>query len=296
MAQQGTHAWFEERSGKLTASNLGFLLGLCTWKSRKQAYAQIRGGGYSAAEEDTPVPCLWGQRNEINALTEYSARTGNSVQASGCKVHPYIKWMGGSPDGLVGKAGIVEAKCPYNVVKGSRLHTTIPIYYYIQIIALIEIHDRQWCDYICWTPNEGCRIYHVSRDNVLFDYLLTHFSQIHAAFISGCDDIPKLQSGTKKEIVARVQQSMQEKIDHNFWLHLPCTEPPSLYEDEIQDGEGSDLSEEGGGRAEVRDGNESSPSKADRKRDREGEYEEDTGPFRQVCNEEVQVQEVCCNV
>ena len=40
---QGSPEWLEARKGKLTASNVGAALGLCSWTSRKVAYARAMG-------------------------------------------------------------------------------------------------------------------------------------------------------------------------------------------------------------------------------------------------------------
>ena len=55
----------------------------------------------------------WGTENEPNALVAYSAHTGNLVEPTGLHVHKHADWLAGSPDGLIGTEGIVEAKCPY---------------------------------------------------------------------------------------------------------------------------------------------------------------------------------------
>lgn len=299
MAQQRTHAWHAERRGRLTASNLGYLVGqgseLC---SRPQAYKKIGGTGHST--DSCTVPALhWGTVNEPNAIMEYMRVTGNLVEATGFKVHPVINWLGGSPDGLVGSDGMIEAKCPFYKKKdgSSRLHEEVKRNYYCQINALLEVFDRQWCDYIVWTPNEGMRIMRVYRDKDLFDFLLGHYSQVYACFASGAPEIFKLATAKKKEITDRIIASAAS-VDLTMWdyaLSTPLGAPPSL--SDVMDGENEDealpsgsFPEEGWGEGLTRDGEEPLPGESDRKRHRQAEHGTHKAAFHEVCDKEVQVQ------
>ncbi|KAK2162529.1 hypothetical protein LSH36_97g07084 [Paralvinella palmiformis] len=60
----------------------------------------------------TSAPTGYGKKYEGKALEEYSLKMGTTVEKSGSQVSCTIPYLGCSPDGLVGTAGIVEAKCP----------------------------------------------------------------------------------------------------------------------------------------------------------------------------------------
>jgi putative phage-type endonuclease len=143
--QQGTPEWHEARKGKLTASNVGAALGLCLWTSRKVAFNRAMGLDVFEGNDAT----RWGSNNEDNAILAYSAHTGNLVEKTGLHVHEHTPWLAGSPDGLVGTEGMVEAKCPY---WKKQVHFEVPLYYYMQMNLCLECANREWCDYISWTP------------------------------------------------------------------------------------------------------------------------------------------------
>ena len=305
MAQQRTHAWHTERRGRLTASNLGYLVGqgsdLC---SSPQAYKKI--GGTGQYKDSCTVPALhWGTVNEPNAIMEYMRVTGNLVEATGFKVHPVINWLGGSPDGLVGNDGMIEAKCPFYKKRdgSSRLHDEVKRNYYCQINALLEVFDRQWCDYVVWTPNEGMRIMRVYRDRELFDFLLGHYSQIYACFASGASELFKLTTVKKKEITDRIAASTAS-VDLTMWDYALSTHlgaPPSL--SDVMDGDNEDealhrgpVSEEGGRQGVTCDREESVPGEGDRKRYREEEHVSHKETLHEVCHTEIHVQGYVCEV
>ena len=136
--QQRTQPWFAARKGKLTASNLGGLLGLCSWCSRQETYNRLTGKTKFEGNDATQ----WGTDNEQNAINDYQTCTGNIVEPSGLHVHSSYMWLAGSPDGLVGEEGMNEVKfvavrhAPLPLVRelepnqfdaGYRLHTVVQV-------------------------------------------------------------------------------------------------------------------------------------------------------------------------
>jgi exodeoxyribonuclease (lambda-induced) len=215
--QQGTPAWFNARRGKLTASNFGAAAGVNPYCSRKKALRQTLGLDKFSG---TIAACVWGTKNEKNAIKDYMIRTGNVVHCKGLFTHPDYAWLGGSPDGLVGDDGIIEVKCPFYVQK---CHKTIPPHYYCQVNGLMEIMDKKWCDYISWTPTE-MKIYRVYRDSDCWAYLLDRYCVFYACMQRGCPNIPNMASAEKKATLARIAES-DAKTDYNFWSAL---EPGNL--------------------------------------------------------------------
>jgi len=58
-------------------------------------------------------------------------------------------WIGCSPDGLVGKEGIIEIKCPLSSTHiETILSGTMPTIYIPQVQGLLWITERKWCDFI----------------------------------------------------------------------------------------------------------------------------------------------------
>lgn len=140
---QGSQAWHDARRGKITGSMFSACLGLNPYVSRQKAWRLITG-----REEAQPINAAmqWGIDHEKDACHAYECETGNLVSPAAFYKHPMLDYMGCSPDGIVGKTGVVEFKCP------QRLYETIPEYYLPQIMGEIHITGREWCDFTAWTP------------------------------------------------------------------------------------------------------------------------------------------------
>ena len=233
--QQRTPAWHVARRGKLTASNLGAALGQVSYVSRATAFRRATGQERFQGNDATQ----WGNDNEANGITDYQTLTGNLVQATGLHVHPHQTWLAGSPDGFVGDEGMIEVKCPYYFRKGGRLHRTIPPHYYMQVNALLEITNREWCDYVCWAPEEGMVVYRVKRDPQLFDFLLTYYGQFYSAMQAQASGPPPLSRDDKDRITLELGEAIERSVDCAFWesakLHDPIPSSDPTDEDDEDD-------------------------------------------------------------
>lgn len=95
----------------------------------------------------------WGEQHEPDALAVYrdvitAGTPGTQVDLAGFVVHPGLDWIGGSPDFLVDKDGMGEIKCPFS----QKPYDEVPVYYMAQMQGLMQICERQWCDFVVWTP------------------------------------------------------------------------------------------------------------------------------------------------
>ncbi len=66
------------------------------------------------------------------------------------------EWIGGTPDGFIGKDGLIEVKAPFN--GGNHLKTLLTgeIYnkeHFYQIQGYLWITGRKWCDYVTYDPD-----------------------------------------------------------------------------------------------------------------------------------------------
>ena len=218
--QQGTPEWHAARKGKLTASNVGAALGLCLWTSRKVAFQRAMGTDTFEGNDAT----RWGSNNEPNAILAYSAHTGNLVEKTGLHVHEHTPWLAGSPDGLIGTEGMVEAKCPY---WKKQVHFEIPLYYYMQINLCLECANREWCDYISWTP-DSYKVIRVTRDRDLHERMLPHYSNFFAAMSRGAEGPPVVRKGELQVIREQVEASVRAHVDTSFWESVhPDAAPPT---------------------------------------------------------------------
>lgn len=96
-----------------------------------------------------------GNDYEGEAILKYIKATGNEVRYA----QEFIElddWIGGTPDGFIGKDGLIEVKCPWN--GGNHLQSMLekkiynPDYIY-QIQGYLWITDRKWCDFVTYDPD-----------------------------------------------------------------------------------------------------------------------------------------------
>ena len=231
--EQGTPAWFNARKGKLTASNFGAAAGVNPYQSRKRSLQEAVGEIEWKGNMDA---CLWGTKNERNAVKDYMVRTGNVVRSKGFFGHPDYAWLGGSPDGLVGDVGMIEVKCPFGRCGDGKCHDEIPAHYYCQVNGLMEILNREWCDFVSWTPHE-MRIYRVWRDSSCFNYLLDRYTIFYAYMKAGSTAIPALAHGEKTRVLERIALSQREHVQHDAWARTSEGAIPD-FSDSCSDGSG----------------------------------------------------------
>ena len=167
MIAQGTPEWFAQRLGAITCSRLKDLMaktksGYST--SRANYMAQLICERLTGKREEsyTNAAMEWGTVTEPQARMAYEAKTGNVVIEAGFVLHPTIKGFGGSPDGLIDPSGIdglinpsgmIEIKCPNTAthiewIRGKK----VPPGHKAQIQGLMEVCEREWCDFVSFDP------------------------------------------------------------------------------------------------------------------------------------------------
>ena len=142
--------------------------------------------GYDQSDLSSIPAIKWGIENETTAQEEYivtmsSSHASFKCDLAGLVINPLYPFLGASPDGFTecdccGK-GLLEIKCPFSgkdlhpsALKGrpgsfltdgglNRSHK-----YYTQVQGQLAITNRQFCDFVVWTPIGLItqRIYHDS--------------------------------------------------------------------------------------------------------------------------------------
>lgn len=156
--EQRTEEWFDARMGCVTASRTADVMaktksGYAASRANYMAdlicerLTQERSGGFSSAAMQ------WGTETEPMARAAYEFVKSVDVEETGFVLHPHIKNFGASPDGLVGKDGLVEIKCPNtNTHLETILTDTIPRKYIIQMHVQMICTKRKWCDFVSFDP------------------------------------------------------------------------------------------------------------------------------------------------
>lgn len=157
--EQGSDEWKQARLGHVTASNMAEVMskgkgtaeavGRYKYKVRLVAERLTM----TAGESYSNAAMQWGIEQEQFACIAYEAQKENFVDKIGFVLHPEIKWLGVSPDRIVGHDGLIEVKCPNTTTHLDYLfENKVPAEYYKQIQCQLWVTGRQWCDFVSYDP------------------------------------------------------------------------------------------------------------------------------------------------
>ena len=152
--------WLKKRSGRLTCSRFGELIGEGRKKDQQFTEAGMSYLRLKVAERlgswhtISAASMQWGTDNESAAIRCYETRTGMAVDSEPFQFIEVDEWIGGTPDGLVGTDGCVEVKCPYDpqVHINTALTRTVPSKYVWQVWGHLLVPGRDWCDFVSYDP------------------------------------------------------------------------------------------------------------------------------------------------
>ena len=92
-----------------------------------------------------------GSETEAEARRYYEIRNDCKVEQVGFVMRD--EWVGGSPDGLIGKPGLLEVKCPLSSTHiETILSGKMPTLHISQVQGLLWITERKWCDFVSYDP------------------------------------------------------------------------------------------------------------------------------------------------
>lgn len=171
--------WLAERVGKITASRVDKL----SAKPKKgkalnsEMIELLKERITGTIKQIRPNEAMqWGIDHEPDAIAAYENLTARFVTGCGLVPHPTIPMSGASPDGLVGKDGLIEVKCPTETTHLNTILTQeVPSEYMAQITWQLACTGRKWCDFVSHDPRyDGdlqTVIIRVSVDDVDIDAL-----------------------------------------------------------------------------------------------------------------------------
>lgn len=156
--EQGTDIWKQLRLGHVTASNISDVMAkIKTGESeaRRKYKVKLVAERLTGNTQDTysNAAMEWGVEQEQYAAMAYEVKNNVLLDKTGFWPHESIKWLGVSPDRLVGNDGLVEIKCPMTTTHIDYiLEDKVPARYYKQIQCQLWVTGREWCDFVSYDP------------------------------------------------------------------------------------------------------------------------------------------------
>lgn len=158
-AQQGTEAWLIERLGHLTGSRFEDVVAVDRYGKPKEARntaivevsLELLTGEPGAMWSSKAT--RWGHEHEPHARKGYEVESGEVCTEVGFIPHPKHRQVGASPDGLIGKDGGWEAKCPLTpAVHLKTLLHGMPAEHMAQCQGGMWVCEREWWDFVSYHP------------------------------------------------------------------------------------------------------------------------------------------------
>ena len=160
--EQRTEEWHKKRTGYVSGSRAGAILGLSKWADRNSVMRDMVRAYFGAEREFNGNEATeHGNKYEPLAIQDYELETKHEVQSAGFITNPDIDWIGISPDGLVGDDGGVEIKCPYR--GGIQTLEDKPDYLCQCYLSLIVTGRKWWDFYVKIIDNGREEVSHLER-------------------------------------------------------------------------------------------------------------------------------------
>lgn len=167
---QGSAAWLEARSGKVTASRIAAAIstlkrgGERETAERRNYRIQLVAERLTGRAEDNYVSpeMAWGTEYESQARSAYEIEAGVMVETVGLVLHPIWDFAGASPDGLIGEDGALEIKCPKTTTHIKwMLDGKVPEEHQLQCLWVMICAERNWCEFVSYDPRlpEGLKLF-----------------------------------------------------------------------------------------------------------------------------------------
>jgi len=173
---QGSDEWMKCRKGKLTGSNAQAIQ--AQGDGLKSYVVQVMSNYYASVRDDTYTNSDMDRGTELEPLARAEYSRVNKVKVKEVGFIEMNKYVGVSPDGLVGKDGGIEIKCHSNLIYFKLLlGGEIDKKYWWQVQMNLLVSGRKWWDYVGFSPNfkKKLVIIRFYPDQCAFDKLLKGF-------------------------------------------------------------------------------------------------------------------------
>jgi putative phage-type endonuclease len=156
-ADQGTEQWHQARVGVPSGSKFSDIMAKGSGATRATYLTALALERITGVREEfkTTFAMEQGTEREPLARSAYEAHTGSLVEEIGFCMHDTLQ-VGVSPDGLVGKNGMTEYKCPMPKTHLEYLRLEAgkcPTAYRWQVQGQLWIAEREWCDFVSYNPD-----------------------------------------------------------------------------------------------------------------------------------------------
>lgn len=163
-APQGGELWGWLRANSINCSNN------LVWEQEhpyttpaKVVREQVRALAGAESEFKMNPAVQHGTDTEPAALECLARNQGYEIYETGSVQHKEYTFLRGSPDGLVGLDGGVEAKCPYYAKEPYSVFDPKKKMYLWQCYGVMEVCDLEWIDFICYLNDDNFTIERVER-------------------------------------------------------------------------------------------------------------------------------------
>ena len=178
------------RLGRITGSRCPGVLGLSPYTTRAKVLREmVRQFAGKESEFKGNVATRHGQDNEAGAIAMYAAQSFDAVHSEQAFiVHPEHDFLAVTVDGLVGRDGMIEVKCPYRAKYATTAERPD---YLAQMQLQMACSGRKWCDFVVMIDGA------ITVDRVTFDPdwlpsvlpTLAEFMEVYRDAISHPDNI-----------------------------------------------------------------------------------------------------------
>ena len=155
MIQQRSPEWFEQRRGKVTASDVGNVRNksLAGYKNYLTKLLLERLTG-EREESYSNAAMQWGTDYEDTAAIEYALAMNVEVEDCEFVDHPTVRMSGASPDKqIVGVNAGIETKCPNSATHiDYMISQKIPTKYKDQMQWQMACKGWDWIDFVSYDP------------------------------------------------------------------------------------------------------------------------------------------------
>lgn len=179
MIKQGTIEWHNQRIGSVTASQIANVVARTktgTSEKRKRYLYEIVAERLTGKAVDVPITQAMARGIELEPQARdifAKSMKDFDVQEAEYYKHPTIKYAGASPDGLLGKFGLLEIKAMGQLAHCRQLaepHKILNKDHELQMLwQQACMPERLFSIYLCYNPDfpmkQQCFVQKIHRDN-----------------------------------------------------------------------------------------------------------------------------------